>query len=125
MILDAIKLALPEIWNIYRHRKDKRDKTFAAIEAIQRAANRTRYIIASNDYLPHTPNVELSNLWIDAASAVRELDKDLYGRLLDKSEYWADPAQWNEQMVRDTRIYINDIIEDSNRFLKELSEKDK
>ena len=50
MILEAIRLAVPEIWNIYKHRKDKRSQVYNAIETIQEAANRTRFVIASNNY---------------------------------------------------------------------------
>lgn len=123
MILDAIKLVIPELKEFIKYRRDKKYEVYKAVEAIQRAANRTRFVIASNDYRPHTPNAELSDLWIDAASAVRELDRNLYERLLEKSDYWADPSNWDQQMVTNARIYIDDIIADSNRILEELSEK--
>lgn len=125
MILDSIKLLLPELKDFIKYRRDKKNEVYMAVEAIQRAANRTRFVIASNNYQPHTPNSDLSNLWVDAAAAVRELDRNLYERLLEKSDYWADPRNWDNQMVADARIYIDDIIEDSNRILQELSERNR
>ena len=124
MIFDAIKLVLPELKDYIKYRKEKKYEVYRAVEAIQRAANRTRFVIASNNYRPHTPNAELSDLWVEAATTVREINSDLYIRLLDKSNYWADPRNWNNKMVEDARIYIEDIIEDSNKILKELSERE-
>ena len=91
MILEAIRLAVPEIWNIYKHRKDKRSQVYNAIETIEKARNRTRFVIASNNYITHTPNAELSDLWVNAAAAVKDVDYNLYQRLLEKSDYWSDP----------------------------------
>lgn len=122
-MVDTIKAVVDEIWRIYSHRTDKKREVYTSIEAIYRAANRTRFVIASNNYQAHTPNAELSDLWVEAATAVRELDDNLYERLLQKSEYWADPRNWDIEMVSKARLYIDDIIEDANRILRELSNK--
>lgn len=124
MVFDVIKLMMPALKDFLIYRKDKKNEIYNAVETIQRAANRTRFIIASDNFQPNRLNAELSDLWVNAAAAVRDLDRDLYERLLEKSGYWSDPRMWDMQMVADSRIYIDDIIEDSNRFLKELSVRD-
>lgn len=116
--LVGITTVLSNLKDFKKYVGEKKDQAYNAVEAIQRAANRTNAYFASDDFRPGYPNPELSDLWIQAAAAVRRLDQNLYGRLLEKSEFWANPKRWNDEMVREARIYISDIIEDSTQILQ-------
>lgn len=46
------------------------------------------------------PNIELADAWMNAARAVRDLDRNLYERLLLKAEFWANPIDWNDEQSK-------------------------
>lgn len=118
MYLEAFKLTVESIKNIIYWNSNKKAKAFEAVEAIQRAANRTSIFITKSRQRTYKSNVELSDIWLDAAKAVRELDKDLYNRLLMKAEYWSNPEEWDNQKVDNARISLLEIKRDSRAFLK-------
>ena len=116
--LSGFLTVLKEVKTFQKYLNEKKDKTFEAIEAIHRAANQTRAYFNSYDYKEGIPNIELSELWLDAASAVRRLDADLYNRLIEKANFWSNPSNWNSSDVEEARIYIDDIISDTNRMIQ-------
>ena len=89
MWLDVIKLGLSEIKDLFNKQEKKKEKSYEAIETIYKAANDTSSFLAQCSRNVEKPNTELSNIWVEAASKVRNLDSEMYNRLLAKSEYWA------------------------------------
>ena len=120
--LEAILKVLSAIKTFKLSRKENKDKLFEAVEAIREAANRTKYYYSNLQDDFEKPNIDLSEHWLKAASAVRGFDNDLYNRLLDKADFWANPSSWTMEMSQQHNIYLDDIIEDSNKFLKQLSD---
>jgi len=115
---NAIKLLIPEISRFFSNRKAKREKAFEAIEAVLRAANRTSIYITKRLKGTYKSNIELAEIWMDAASKVRDLDGDLYNRLLSNAEYWSNPESWTEKQVADARIGLLDIKRDAKGILQ-------
>lgn len=69
-----------------------RDKIIA-VTAMQKAINATEaYLTTSNRN--YVPNQNLSNLWLEAFTAMIKIDKNLAGRLRDKSRFWSNPQRW-------------------------------
>lgn len=99
-------------------RKKSRESIFNAIEKIRTAADKTMHYYATMKFPEEQPNIELSDCWRDAASSVREIDLDLYNRLLDKANYWANPSEWTDQKIQDKKIYLDEIINDCNQLLR-------
>ena len=117
-LFEAILKALAEIRIFKISNSKNRERIFNAVEAIREAANRTKHYYARMETEKEEPNIELSTAWMNAARAVRELDSDLYQRLLQKADFWADPNQWTPEMSEQKNIYLDEILEDSNRILQ-------
>jgi hypothetical protein len=109
MWLDLIKVGLSEIKDLFNRQEKKKEKSYAAIETIYKAANDTSVFIAQCSRKTEKPNQELSDIWVKAASKVRDLDSDLYNRLLVKSEYWANPEVWTQQDISQYNISLESI----------------
>lgn len=109
---------LKEVKSFKAYLNEKKNKSYEAIEAIHKAANATRAYFNSTDYKDGLPNTELSNLWLNAASAVRKLDEDLYGRLLEKANFWSNPSNWSVSDVEKARIYIDEILRDTKKMIQ-------
>lgn len=72
------------------------DDKIIAVTVLQKAINMTEaYLTQSNSN--YTPNQELSNLWLEAFTAMIKIDKNLARRLRDKSRFWSNPQNWLRQ----------------------------
>ncbi len=116
--LDAFDRVLKEIKEFAGKNKEKQQKAFAACEAIESAANKTTGFLQQNKRSSLSPNLDLSAIWMDAAKAVRELDDDMYMRLLSKAEYWSNPAEWTDKKVDQANIRLDTLRKDSKKILK-------
>lgn len=94
---------------------EKQQKAFAACEAIQSAANKTTGFLQQNTRKSLSSNLDLSAVWMDAAAAVRDLDNEMYERLLSKAEYWSNPSGWTNEKVDKANIRLDALREDSKR----------
>lgn len=69
------------------------DNKIFAVSSLQRAINATEiYLTTSNRN--YVPNENLSNLWLEAFTAMIKIDKKLAGRLRQKSMFWSNPQRW-------------------------------
>lgn len=117
-LFEAILKVLGEIRIFKISRSKNQERIFNAVEMIREAANKTKHYYASKRTEKEEPNIVLSDAWMNAARAVRELDSDLYQRLLEKADFWADPTHWTPEMSEQKNIYLDEIMEDSNRLLR-------
>jgi hypothetical protein len=117
-LFEAIIKVLAEIKNFKISRTKNKERVFNAVEKIREAANKTKHYYASLKNDKEEPNINLSQTWMEAARAVRELDQNLYQRLLDKADFWANPNNWTTEMLEARNIYLDEIIEDVDRILK-------
>lgn len=118
-ILSILSIVKELVKNYSEYRNSRKDELYNALEAINRAANRTKVYYNSRNFQNEEPNQELSDIWLDAASEVRNLDSDLYYRLLNKAKFWANPNDWNVERSTKARIFIDDILEDTNNLLNQ------
>jgi len=92
-----------------------------AMEALQRAINATRVYLLENEYVP---NLMLSNLWLDAFSAMIKIDKRLAGRLRQKSKFWTDPGSWlMEDNAMELVPDLNELNEKCDLIMVELEKR--
>jgi hypothetical protein len=115
--LDAFETVLKEIKELVGKKKEKKQKAFEACEAIQRAANKTTDFLTSSSKKTK-PNKELSDIWLDAAKAVRDLDVGIYNRLLAKAEYWSNPRDWTKEKVEEANIRLDSLRKDSKAMIE-------
>lgn len=118
MWFDIVKEGLKEIKELVTKKGKKKEKVYEAIEAINKAANRTTIYITKSISGTYKSDQELSDLWMEAAKAVRELDNNLYFRLLGKAEYWSNPEDWPEDRVQKARISLLEIKREAKKLLQ-------
>lgn len=118
MWFDIVKEGLKEIKELVTKKGKKKEKVYDAIEAINKAANRTTIYITKSISGTYKSDQELSDLWMEAAKAVRELDNNLYFRLLGKAEYWSNPEDWPEDRVQKARISLLEIKREAKKLLQ-------
>lgn len=104
--------------DLFSKQQAKKAKSYEAIEAIYRAANETTTFLQRCMRKVEQPNADLSKIWIDAAKTVRELDQDLYFRLLGKSEFWSDPIAWTDDKIAKANISLESIKRDAKEILQ-------
>jgi len=114
---NAFKLIITELPKYLPRRGIKKEKAFEAVEAVLNAANRTSIFITKRRKGTYKTNIELSEIWINAASKVRDLDGDLYNRLLSNAEYWSNPESWTDEQIGEARIGLLDIKRDARGIL--------
>lgn len=64
-----------------------------AVTAMQKAINATEVYLTTSER-NYIPNQDLSNLWLDAFTTMVKIDRNLAGRLRDKSRFWSNPQRW-------------------------------
>ncbi len=117
MWLETIQFGLNEVKELFAKNEVKKAKSYEAIEAIYGAANETTQFLQECMRQVEKPNKDLSKIWMEAAKKVRDLDKDLYFRLLKKAEYWSDPTIWTHDKIERANIALDSIKKDSRQIL--------
>ena len=116
--IDATEILIKEVKGIFNRKAKRKEKAFEAIEAINRAANRTSIYISKNKKGTYKSNLELSDLWLETATKVRDLDVSLYNQLLYKAEYRSNPASWSDNDVKKAKIGLLEIKRAAQEILK-------
>lgn len=116
--LNATVILIKEVKEIFDKKAQKKQKAYEAIEAIYKAANRTSFYITMNQNGTYKSNLELSDLWLETAAKVRDLDESLYEQLLMKAEYWSNPENWSNEDVKRTRIGLLEIKRAAREILQ-------
>lgn len=117
MWLESIQVVLKEIKSAISNKKEAKQNLFEAVESIEKAANDTTTYLKNCNRQSEIANTALSDIWMESAKKVRDIDGDLYMRLLAKAEYWSDPSQWNDQRVERVNIALDSIRKDSRNIL--------
>lgn len=116
--LSATVILIKEVKEIFDKKAQKKQKAYEAIEAIYKAANRTSFYITMNQNGTYKSNLELSDLWLETAAKVRDLDELLYEQLLMKAEYWSNPENWSDKDVKRTKIGLLEIKRAAREILQ-------
>ena len=117
--LETIQFGLKEVKDLFSKQELKKAKSYEAVEAVYEAANETTTFLQECMRKVEKPNKDLSKIWMDAAKKVRDLDSDLYFRLLGKAEYWADPTTWSQEKIDRANIALDSIKKDSKQILSD------
>jgi hypothetical protein len=136
--MPALDLALDAIdrlttWlGLVRTSRIQRTQTLEdALEAIHRAANKTRAYIADTRAArrrdgrraDRAAEMELSNLWLQVGMALQRVHDDdtalLSRKCFEKAQYWADPELWTDANIRDAGIGLDRVTNDVVDLLEE------
>jgi len=112
-------MGLLDTFRAERHYKD--DKKEEALLAINKALIETRlYLEASKGEKCYDREKEgkLAHLWAEASIKSKNANRELVGRLHDKSLYWTDQLKWSREEVLDRGIDLDSIQEQLNKLLK-------
>ena len=60
---------------------------------------------------------KLACLWHDASVPLRHIDKDLARRCFIKGSYWLEPEAWDEAKIKESRIALDEIFEETRKLL--------
>ncbi len=117
MWLELLDRGLEEIRKYISRNQTRKQQAFEAIEAILNAVNTTKAFLVESPDKHHNPNQALSATWLAAASKVRDLDNDLYYRLIEKSMYWSDPSTWTREMIEASQLKLDTFRDSAMAFL--------
>jgi len=101
-----------------RHKKT--DKKEIAIMAFYVAANETEIYMAQlkeSGRRNRKRELELSRLWSRAGAAVRQVNKNLSQRFLQKSQIWISPEKWKHEHVRILGLGLSQVREEAAKLL--------
>lgn len=92
-ILGGINTSQTLLDKVLSKKGTKREKKILAVSLLQKAINNTeQYLVESQSN--YRPNQELSQLWLDAFTAMVSIDKELAKSLRQKSRFWSNPELW-------------------------------
>ena len=109
-----------------KHEKG-RERYQEALEAVYTALNETRIYLGSLDSksLLNTANLSrnkekeanLSRLWTQASTKMRNVDHQWAIICFEKGGYWANPEAWSDDELKEAGIKIEDVIKEAQELL--------
>lgn len=119
-IFSGIKTAISLTDKVLPKKGTRINDKIIAVTTMQRAINATEsYLTTSRSN--YIPNDKISNLWLDAFTAMVKIDKQLALSLRQKSKFWSNPQKWLQQegameLIPD----LKDLNEKCEMILEEL-----
>jgi hypothetical protein len=99
-----------------------RDQSRAAVESILAAARETRtYLGAVRDRTEgkdRATELELIDLWHDAALHLERVDAELSQICLTKAQFWSHPRDWSREEFDATLLTAEQVCHEANRRLQ-------
>lgn len=122
-IFSGIKTAISLTDKVLPKKGTRINDKILAVTAMQRAINATEaYLTTSNRN--YTPNDTLSNLWLDAFTAMIKIDKKLAFSLRQKSKFWSNPQKWiKEDAAMELIPDLQELNEKCEMILIELEKR--
>jgi hypothetical protein len=98
---------------------NKEDKT--ALKSIYKALSETKSYFTDRKTMPINRERErqISNLWFDSSSELKNIDQELAVKCFLKGDFWADPDNWKQE----DGVKINISIDEMTKLAKELLNK--
>jgi hypothetical protein len=103
----------------YRNKQD--EKYELALYAIYTATTETKnYITTWGRRRKHdtSKEIKLSKLWNEAGIKLKNIDNDLAQKCIVKADYWANPDEWTQGDIKESKIALNIIIKESRKLLE-------
>jgi hypothetical protein len=104
-----------------KNRMHKDQQTDAALMAINRALHASmRYVETQrgSDTPDRDRELELAEMWSEAAAKARYASEDLMNRLQDKSVYWRKELKWSREEVVAKKIDFDSVERSFNELLQ-------
>lgn len=101
-------------------KKQRTEKTEHALRALYIALTETRAYITGRENgkrRNRRREYQLAELWQSASIPLRSIDKDFATRCFDKGNYWMDPDAWDKEMIEETGIAIDQVLEQTRSLL--------
>lgn len=92
-LLSGINTAGSVLSKVLSKRGTRIQKKIVAVSLMQKAINNTEAYLVKSDR-DFVPKENLSQLWLDAFTAMITVDKTLALRLRQKSKFWSNPQKW-------------------------------
>lgn len=94
-----------------------------AVANLQKAINATEAYLTKSKKA-YQPNEQLSNLWLEAFTAMIKIDKNLARELRTKSLFWSNPKKWlKEKGAMELVPTLKDLNERCEGILNELERR--
>jgi hypothetical protein len=103
------------VTDIFRTYNDRNNNAIDALGSVRKAFNHT-YDYLRNKNGQYVSNLELSDLWNEASTAVMRVDKSLGNMLGSKSRFWAHPDIYIELNNAENILLLNQIIDEMERL---------
>jgi hypothetical protein len=99
--------------NLEHNKEDK-----IALKSIYLALSETKFYFRDRKTIPQDRERErqISKLWFDASTELKNIDRDLAQRCFLKGDFWTDPNNWQQNDEES----INISIEEMTKLSKEL-----
>lgn len=122
-IFSGLKLAETSISKVLSKKGTRINNKVLAVSAMQRAINATEIYLTNSNH-NYQPNENLSNLWLEAFTAMIKIDKSLAGRLREKSKFWSNPQRWlREESAMELVPDLRELNEKCDLILVELERR--
>jgi len=122
-IFSGLKLAETSISKVLSKKGTRINNKILAVSAMQRAINATEIYLTNSNH-DYQPNENLSNLWLEAFTAMIKIDKSLAGRLREKSKFWSNPQRWlREESAMELVPDLRELNEKCDLILVELERR--
>ncbi|MHA7842051.1 MAG: hypothetical protein ACX93I_01945 [Winogradskyella sp.] len=122
-IFSGLKLAETSISKVLSKKGTRINNKILAVSAMQRAINATEIYLTNSNH-NYQPNENLSNLWLEAFTAMIKIDKSLAGRLREKSKFWSNPQRWlREESAMELVPDLRELNERCDLILVELERR--
>ena len=114
--------ALAQGISVITNYKNKQDAKYElALYAIYTATTETKNYIASwgrRKKHDTKKEIKLSKLWNEAAIKLKDIDNDLAQRCIIKADYWANPDEWTQGDIKESKIALDKIIKEARKLLE-------
>ncbi len=114
MIIEIMDKLLGLLPNLATYSKERRELKDNALRAISHAIDETYlyYRSLENGKLRNSEvEAQLSKYWSAAAIPMRHFDEDLALNCEQKSEYWVNPDNWDNNRIEATGIALENVRE--------------
>ena len=122
-IFSGIRAVDAVLGQVLGKRGTKIEKKIYAVSCMQKAINATEIYLTKNDQ-QYQPNENLSNLWVEAFSAMVPVNKEIAEKLRQSSRFWANPQKWlQEDGALELIPTLNELDDTCDSMLIELERR--
>jgi hypothetical protein len=96
---------------------NKEDKT--ALKTVYKALSETKSYFTDRNIMPRDRDRErqISNLWFDSSSELKNIDQNLAVRCFLKGDFWTDPDSWEQNEGEKLNISIDEMTKLARELL--------